>query len=244
MKSDFELLLKLQMIDDRFSEIETSKGTLPVEVARLQKGIAELKKHLEELQGGSGTIEAEIEQLQQANEQRQAGITKLQDDLYNYVSTNKEYEAVIDSIDELRNQITAGEERIAQLQEQRENDENTVRELTERIEEYSASLEEKSRLLQTRIEQTASLVRKLEALREETVAQIKKPLLNHYERIRKMRDGRGVVPLTRGACGGCFQTIPPQQQAEIRAMKDLIICEICGRIVVSDRLVIKLDLDE
>lgn len=35
------------------------------------------------------------------------------------------------------------------------------------------------------------------------------------------------------ACGGCFHTIPPQKLIDIRENKKMIICEYCGRILVS-----------
>jgi predicted nucleic acid-binding Zn-ribbon protein len=43
----------------------------------------------------------------------------------------------------------------------------------------------------------------------------------------------------RGACGGCFNTVPPQRQADIREKKKLIVCEHCGRILagVEDEIV-------
>jgi hypothetical protein len=37
----------------------------------------------------------------------------------------------------------------------------------------------------------------------------------------------------RGACGGCFNTVPPQRQADIREKKKLIVCEHCGRILAG-----------
>ena len=54
-----------------------------------------------------------------------------------------------------------------------------------------------------------------------------------------MRNGLAVVPVKRGACGGCFNIVPPQMQAEIREQKKIIVCEHCGRILagVEDEIV-------
>ena len=40
----------------------------------------------------------------------------------------------------------------------------------------------------------------------------------------------------RDACGGCYNRIPPQRQLDIRMSKKIIVCEYCGRILVSDQL--------
>jgi len=45
-----------------------------------------------------------------------------------------------------------------------------------------------------------------------------------------------VVTVSRDACGGCFNAIPPQRQAEIRQRKKIIVCEHCGRILVDNDL--------
>ena len=54
------------------------------------------------------------------------------------------------------------------------------------------------------------------------------------KRSRNVRNGLAVVTVKRDACGGCFNRIPPQRQADIRQGKKIIVCEYCGRILVAD----------
>ncbi len=59
-------------------------------------------------------------------------------------------------------------------------------------------------------------------------------LLTSYEKIRNnYRNGLAVVPVERDACGGCFYSIPPQKQSEIKQRKKIMVCENCGRILVD-----------
>ena len=46
-----------------------------------------------------------------------------------------------------------------------------------------------------------------------------------------------LVQISRDACGGCFSTIPPQRQLDIRLHKKIIVCEACGRIFIDEQLV-------
>jgi predicted nucleic acid-binding Zn-ribbon protein len=63
-------------------------------------------------------------------------------------------------------------------------------------------------------------------------------LLIAFERIRKnARNGLAIVQIERDACGGCFSTIPPQRQLDIRLHKKIIVCEACGRIFIDKQLV-------
>ena len=45
-----------------------------------------------------------------------------------------------------------------------------------------------------------------------------------------------VVPVKKGACGGCFNRVPPQKLLELRQNDRLYTCERCGRIIVSDEI--------
>ena len=70
---------------------------------------------------------------------------------------------------------------------------------------------------------------------DEISASIDQRLLTAFNRIRNnARNGLAVVTVQRGACGGCFNTIPPQRQLDIRLRKKIIVCEYCGRILVDD----------
>ena len=62
-------------------------------------------------------------------------------------------------------------------------------------------------------------------------------LLISFDRIRtNYRNGLAVVPIVRDACGGCYNSIPPQRQSEIKQRKKIIVCENCGRILIDGDL--------
>ena len=83
--------------------------------------------------------------------------------------------------------------------------------------------------------ETAPLVAEFEVQADRAKAKIDERLLAAYSRIRQnVRNGLAVVTVKRDACGGCFNRIPPQRQVEIRQGKKIIICEYCGRILVTD----------
>ena len=72
----------------------------------------------------------------------------------------------------------------------------------------------------------------LEELREEARQAVDKRYGRAYQRLRdRLRDGRAVVPLKRGAAAGF--AVPPQRQVEIRQRNRIIVCEHTGRIIVD-----------
>jgi predicted nucleic acid-binding Zn-ribbon protein len=81
----------------------------------------------------------------------------------------------------------------------------------------------------------APQIAEYEAQAEAAKAKIDERLIVAYNRIRRnVRNGLAVVTVQRDSCGGCFNHIPPQRQADIRQGKKLIVCEYCGRILVAE----------
>ena len=96
-------------------------------------------------------------------------------------------------------------------------------------------LEAKKEELDSIEAETAQQVAELMAKAEKAREPIDERLLTAYNRIRSnVRNGLAVVTVTRDACGGCFNRIPPQRQVDIRQGKKLIVCEYCGRILVTE----------
>jgi predicted nucleic acid-binding Zn-ribbon protein len=67
--------------------------------------------------------------------------------------------------------------------------------------------------------------------REKAVKSVDLRLLKSYEKLRgNARNGLAVVMVKRGACGGCFSSVPPQRQTDIKDKKKILVCEHCGRV--------------
>ena len=76
--------------------------------------------------------------------------------------------------------------------------------------------------------------------REKAAKRLEERLLKSYNKIRKnARNGLAVVLVKRDACGGCFNTVPPQRQADIKDRKKLIVCEHCGRILADVEAIVE-----
>ena len=103
------------------------------------------------------------------------------------------------------------------------------------IEDRKIDLDAKRKELDSIEEETATDIDTLTKQADEAKVKIDDRLLTAYARIRgNVHNGLAVVTVMRDACGGCYNRIPPQRQAEIRLSKKIIICEYCGRILVSD----------
>jgi predicted nucleic acid-binding Zn-ribbon protein len=100
----------------------------------------------------------------------------------------------------------------------------------EKIEEREKDIALQNSFLEKRHKELDELQRD----RDEKVPHIPKDLLNQYEKIKKGRDGIGIVAIRNNACQGCYMELPPQVISETKLDQRLITCENCNRILYFD----------
>ena len=233
MKEKITALYELQKIDSKIDEINKVKGELPMEVADLEDEVAGLQTRIDNIQNDINELNALMRQAQEEIEQNKAMIAKYTEQ-QNNVRNNREFDAIGKEIEyqELQNQLCEKhiKEYTAALKVKKQLLEDAEAVKAERSVDLAAKKEELDSI-------DAETAKDIEALREEAVKArevIDERLLTAYGRIRSnVRNGLAVVEVKRDACGGCYNRIPPQRQSEIRQGKKIIICEYCGRILVS-----------
>lgn len=236
MENKLRLLYALQQIDSNFDELQDLKGDLPRIVADMQERVRAQEAKLKELEALAKNslvrrddIDVEIISLKEK-------IEKYKEQQFQ-IKTNKQYDA-------LTREIELAQERINSLQKEMDLVEGKASVAKQDIEALKPALEEQQKELQEH-EAELDLVNKehedeelkLKHEREKLVVRIDKNDLRAYERIRKAMGGKAVVAVRRNACGGCFKRVTPQAAVELRKNLKLMICEHCGRMMVSDAIV-------
>ena len=229
-------LYRLQQIDSQIDQIEILKGELPMEVADLEDEIAGLDTRINRLEGQVKDLQTEISR-HSANIAESEQLILRYEDQMNNVKNNREYEALMKETEMQRLEIQLSDKKAGSSQ--RELD--TKQEALDMTREKKAG---KVQLLETKQEELKSIIAKTEKeekkLRRQSDKQrkdIEERLLRAYDRVRtSYRNGLAVVTVERNACGGCFNSIPPQQQLEISQRKRLMVCEHCNRILVDQNI--------
>ncbi len=234
MQEKIIALYELQKIDSQIDEINMIKGELPLEVQDLEDSLAGLNTRIENING-------EIEELNQLTKQRRREIDQSKISIANYteqhnnVRNNREFDAITKEIEYKELEIQAAEKYLKEYAVALKAKKLLLDEATEVVNERAEDLKVKKQELEGIEAETASAVEELTAKAEIAKVKIDERLLTAYNRIRSnVHNGLAVVTVKRDACGGCFNRIPPQRQVDIRHGKKLIVCEYCGRIIVSD----------
>ena len=233
LREELANLVKLQQIDDDLMELEMELGDLPQQVEKLRATLDEGKHAIEEYKRESKENVIKRRQLELEIDSLNEQLNKFKERLF-LVQTNREYDAINTEIDAVQDGINERENQILEMYSREEELVELLEELHKTQITASQEFEEKDEELRNKLEETEGEKLHLQHQREKLVVRLKKPVYNHYERIRQARDGKGVAYVYNSACGGCFSTIPPQRLVEIENMSDFIFCETCGRILVMN----------
>lgn len=226
-------LYNIQQLDTRIDRIYLLRGELPLEVKDIEDEIEGLKTRL-------ANVQAEVDAAQNQIAMNRQKIVDAQKAIEKYtaqqekVKNNREYESIGKELEFQDLEVTAANKHIKDDQIFCEERAKVIEETKTRLSLREEDLAAKRAELDTIIEETSKDEEKLLAEREVLVAKVDQRMLTAYDRVRNStRNKLAVVTVQRDACGGCFNKIPSQRQLDINSSKKIIVCEYCGRILVS-----------
>lgn len=237
MKSELQYLAELAIVDMKLDELQEDCGDLPLTIKKLEKNYYDLvatAKETEQILSDVRKFKAESKLTLQTIKEKEEKMAEKQ---FN-VKNNKEFDAITKEIDhsrsefvrltdELRN-VGVKEENLIQMLENQKSDAETSR-----VELESA---QKELDLITSDQNEDLLV--LKEKRKELSQHITQYWYSEYLRIRTLHHD-AVVSIKKNSCSGCYSSIPPQKNVELRNNEEKIYyCENCGRIIYTQDLYI------
>ena len=226
----------LQRVDSNLDELHELKGDLPhlVEV---------LEKKLQEKDALRKSLEATVKNAQVRRDEIDLEIVSTKQKIEKYkeqqfqIKTNKQYDALTREIDLSQERVKTLEKEMETIEGKTANARTDLETLTPELQDLRKELKERQAELDHVNKEHEDEELKLKHEREKLIVRIDKSDIKSYERVRKALGGKAVVAVRRNACGGCFKRVPPQVSVELRKNSRLMICEHCGRLLVSDDIV-------
>lgn len=228
-----EALSKVQQIDSELDAIRKLRGDLPEEVQDLEDEIARFETRIENSKEDLANVEANIEQLRGKIQDFKKRIVYLEEQQMN-VRNNREFDAINKEMEMLDLDIQVAQKKIRDNEAEEKIKRDKIVNTKEALEERRQDLQVKKSELDEIMAESDVDEQKLLKQRDKATKHLDERLLRSYNKIRgNSSNGLAVVSVKRGACGGCFNTVPPQRQADIREKKKLIVCEHCGRVLTE-----------
>ena len=236
MENKLRRLYELQQIDSALDELEEMKGDLPGQIRDLDE------RHTA-LTGQQTSLEETMRGAFMQRDTADSDIVGLREKLEKYkkqqftVRNNREYDALTKEMDAATETIARLEKEMETLETKATVARSEIEEVKKQIKALEEELTEKRAALAEVTKTTEDEELRFTHERQKVVVHITKQDLAAYDRIRRAKKGKAVVPVRRGACGGCYASVTPQKMLELRQNQKLFTCEHCGRILVSDEIV-------
>jgi predicted nucleic acid-binding Zn-ribbon protein len=240
MNQNLQNILELQTTLTQLREAEQRLHGIPDWMRELHSEHTTRKAEIETTEAAAAEAARQRRQAEGAVQDAQEKLKKYQQQI-NKVSTQREYGALLQEIDTVKGQITAGESQALSALESSENAEKeleTLRESFRDIEErYKAEMERWER-------EKPEVARQVESLRNhvgEIRQRLPRNIIAQFERVLERYPANAVAPVRlferpgrtqrEWHCLACNYRVRPQTVVEIRNGSSLVQCDSCKRIL-------------
>ena len=230
MHSELEQLLVLQDRQQKIRQIQAEIKTLPLERVHLESQLTTSAAGVESLKQKARQIEIERKNLELDVGTRTESIARLKTQQYQ-TRKNEEFRAIGHEIERYENEIRKLEDQELELMIEAdkikgevEAADKSARAIKESISRQLGDLETKSKALETQQQN-------LEAERQKLAALIDDDLLDQFERLFNSKGDAAIVAVEHGVCTGCHMKVTTATASRVKAGKELVSCEQCGRIL-------------
>lgn len=227
------ILLEIQSVDIRLGQIKMEKEKIPLDMKRLAEEFSVLKATAEQDQITLKELKTQLRNTERELEEAEIKLKKSMLRL-NEVKSNKEYQAILKEIEEIKEINSEKEEKVITSMEDIEMQEKEC-------EEGNVKRKDSERIYKTRESELIDKGKKLDQeeerlndKRSKLSDKVDKDLLNRYNGLRSHLKNEVVVQVRDGVCDGCHLGIPPQQYNDLIKTNAIQSCPNCNRIIYWD----------
>jgi len=229
-RDQIELLIELQQKETDAAKVQLGVDALPAKIEKIVSGLKEFedaisikKESLSELKKVYRSYDTEI----QSN---QARILK-RDEQLRSVTTNKEYQAILKEIEEIKKANSRIEDETIECLDKIDAAEAEVKEKEKEYLVEETEVNQQKTVFESEAESERQSLNELLAQRDEVSAKIDPGLIKQYELIKSQARGIAIAQVIDCICQGCNMNIPPQMYNELHRENELKTCPHCYRML-------------
>ena len=231
MSGEIDRLWALMGLDEQALAVRETLARFPEQRRELEHRIVEARQRLEQAKTRL------VESLKQRRDlEREAGALVEQERHFQrqlpVIKKNEEYTALLHEIEGVRRKRSEIETQVLERMEEEEREQRERPVLEQALRSAEAEAAARAKLIGAEEASEQGKLGVLEARREAHARELPPSTRARYERVHASRAGCAVVAILKGACGGCYRTLPPAVLQEARRRERMMSCEGCGRIIV------------
>lgn len=233
--NEVRLLSRLQSIDLEIdsaslelNQVQAGFGQSP-ELVAAREALEESRRLLHEAQTAQRELEWEFERLTNK-------LGEEEEKLYGgKVKLSRELENIKREVDILSANRREVEDRLLDVMTEVESDEKNVKNAQDELQEIARIWENGQHELNERQNFIQDRLVELKTSRKSVAVSAAPAIIAHYEELRRIKQGRGVVRIERNTCQGCRIGLPTTTVQHVRIGKEIVHCPSCGRILFIEQ---------
>lgn len=233
MKQQLENLLELQKtemeigrLNNLLQSVSERLDALDAKQAFFQEAFEKDSAAMDNLKKKYRDLESDV----QANESR---VGKSQDKLA-AVKTNKEYQALLREMEDIKATNSTLEDEMIVCLEQMESLETDLSEKNVDLRQLQGQITSEKDTIRLEADDNTKRLKEAEQLQSRLSEDVDKGLMTDYVQVKRMVKNRAVVPVLQAICQGCHRKIPPQMFIELQRNDQLKFCPFCDRLIFWD----------
>jgi len=223
-------LLELQNCDQQILTTEEQLARIPIDRQTVTEVQISIQNQVESVRKQIKELESKRKQLEIEISQKKENIDKYSIQQFQ-TKKNDEYRAFEHQIQTSKTEIVKIEDNELEIMEQLEKLEKELKELQKQEEAIKKEVGEQLAELKACEDKLLKELDSLRNKREKLTAAIEPTMLARYKRILKNKNGKVLVGIDRGVCGGCHMRLSRQLVVDCRAQTEPCFCPNCGRII-------------
>lgn len=228
MLEQLKFLIDFQVLEDKKTQVTRSRQDIP-------KRMAELQKEFDQYEAVYLSKMAEQDQMRKLHESLElivadlgARIARSRQRL-SEVKTNKEYQAMLREVDDLKKEMTGKEDDMLAIMEKVEAMKGELAALEKGMEERRKVQEEQKKQLDEENGRLSERLEYLDGLQQTVRDKIEPALLKRTNFLLTKQFGIAVAAVENGVCQVCHLNIPPQKFIELQRDEHIHQCPHCHR---------------
>ncbi|MDO9565627.1 MAG: C4-type zinc ribbon domain-containing protein [Candidatus Desulfaltia sp.] len=230
MKEQIDILVKLQKIEiesddvkSKLSSVSEKLDSFDAELKEFEQSVIDKKSLLDGLNKKYRSYDSEVQTNLDMIKKSQGRLVA--------VKTNREYQALLKEIEELKKKNSQSEDEMLLCLD---SIDETEKNISVEKDEYSTLKEKVSsdkEIIMREVEHGKERLVKLKAEWSSISSKVKPELLKRYTMVGQRVKGTALASVKKSVCSGCNINLPPQMYNELQRCDSLEFCPNCQRIV-------------
>lgn len=230
IQAQLSILIALQEVESEIDKINQRIASLNDEAATLGQAAAEHEAQMAEQQEILDRLKKDYRELDSESKDNISQIEKSNIKLRS-IKTNKEYQATLKEIEEIRKRNSGVEDRMLELLDKIESQTGAIKQKETQLAEFVRDCDRENDGIAERIREQEQACKQLGEKRIQIQTNVEPAVLKILEDVKTKVRGLPVAPVEQAVCMGCHLNIPPQLYNELRRYDQLRFCPHCYRII-------------